>query len=137
MLLPAANVVIANNVFVDKGPQNKVPFVIYASRGINTGEPWSVNGITFKNNATSQSVMIAGGNTTDINLITDTAKNITNAKHLAFADKIQNDYHLTAGSTDLIDKGNRNLYRIADDIDRNKRDNIPDIGAYELTKNNL
>ena len=134
---PPQNVVIANNVFVDKGPQNKVPFVIYASRGINTGEPWSVNGITFKNNVTSQSVMIAGGNTTDINLITDTAKNITNAKHLAFADETQNDYHLTAGSTDLIDKGNRNLYRIADDIDRNKRDNIPDIGAYELTKNNL
>ena len=132
--LPPQNVVIANNVFVDNGPQHKVPFYIYASRGINTGAVNSVNGITFKNNVTSQPVMMLGGNTTDLSQITDTANNVVNAKHLSFVDEKANDYRLTARSTDLIDKSAKDLYLTNVDLTGSARDKQPDIGAYEFIK---
>ena len=131
---PPQNVTIANNVFVDNGPQNKVPFNIYASRGINTGEVVSVNGITFKNNVTSQSQMILGGNTTDIRLITDTIHNVINAKNVGFKDEKIDDYGLTSGSIDLIDKSAKNLYKTNIDHNGRPRDKIPDIGAFEYIK---
>jgi Mn2+/Fe2+ NRAMP family transporter len=131
---PPQNIIIANNVFVDNGPQNKVPFNIYASRGINTGEIVSVNGICFKNNVTSQSKMILEGNTTDISKITDTANIVINAKNINFADEKQNDYHLTANSVDLINRGAEDLYKSNVDCTGNPRDNKPDIGAFEYKK---
>ena len=131
---PPQNVIIANNVFVDNGSQNKVPFYIYASRGINTDEVVSVNGITFKNNVTSQSQMMLGGNTTNINLITDTLHNVVHAKYLGFKDEKINDYELTPGSTDLIDKSANNLYKTNIDHNGKSRDKMPDIGAFEYIK---
>ena len=133
---PPQNVIIANNVFVDKGPQKKVPFYIYASRGINTGKIYSVNGITFKNNVTSQDTMILGGNKTDISMITDMNNNIVNAKNLKFIDEKGYNYNLTSGSTDLINKSSKGTYKTSKDINGNERDSLPDIGAFEYVKNN-
>lgn len=131
---PPQNVTIANNVFIDNGPQNKVPFNIYASRGINTGDIFSVNGICFKNNVTSQSKMILEGNTTDISQITDTANNVINAQNIYFVSEKNNNYKLTGKSTDLINKGAENLYQSNVDCFGNSRDDNPDIGAFEYKK---
>ncbi len=131
---PPQNVIIANNVFVDNGPQKKVPFYIYASRGINTGKVYSVNGLTLKNNVTSQKELILGGNETDISLITDMNNNIVNAKNIGFEDEKNHNYNLTPGSADLIDRSARDLYRVSLDNRDTKRDKYPDIGAFEYIK---
>jgi len=131
---PPQNVIIANNVFVDNGPQKKVPFYIYASRGINTGKVYSVNGLTLKNNVTSQKELILGGNETDISLITDMNNNIVNAGNIGFEDEKNHNYNLTPGSADLIDRSARDLYRVSLDNRDIKRDKYPDIGAFEYIK---
>ena len=126
---PPQNVTIANNVFVDNGPIHKKPVSIFAKRGINTGEPWSVNGVYIYNNVTDKSQMLIQEDYPIESI--DLSNNTVNAKNMNFQDEENFDYRLTAVSTDLIDKGSNIPFRPNNDFLRQIRDRQPDVGAYE------
>ncbi len=126
---PPQNILIANNVFFDNGSIHKKPINIFAERGINTGEIWSVNGVYVLNNVTPQSKLIIQEDYT-IESIDQSTNNI-NAGNLNFVDKENHDYRLTAESTDLVDKGTTEPYFPNNDHGRCLRDIHPDVGAWE------
>ena len=126
---PPQNITIANNAFIDNGPINKKPVVIFAERGINTGEPWSVNGVYIFNNVTDKNKILVQEDYPIESI--DLSQNTLNAKHIEFADAAAHDYRLTAASTDLIDRGSIRCFVPNTDFRGNSRDDPPDVGAYE------
>jgi hypothetical protein len=126
---PPQNITIANNAFIDNGPINKKPVVIFAERGINTGEPWSVNGVYIYNNVTDKNKILVQEDYPIESI--DLSRNTLNAKNMNFLNPAGNDYRLTLTSTDLLDKGSGTPFIPNTDFRRNSRDDHPDIGAYE------
>jgi hypothetical protein len=126
---PPQNITITNNVFVDDGPLRKNPVVIFAERGINTGEPWSVNGVYIYNNVTDKNKILVQEDYPIESI--DLSQNTLNAKNTGFLDAAGHDYRLTPGSTDLIDRGSTRCFVPNTDFRGNVRDDPPDIGAYE------
>ena len=126
---PPQNITIANNAFIDNGPIHKKPVIIFAERGINTGEPWSVNGVYIYNNVTDKSEVLVQEDYPIESI--DLSKNTVNAKHMSFLNAAGHDYRLTPGSTDLIDQGSNTPYYPNTDFRGSIRDRHPDVGAYE------
>jgi hypothetical protein len=127
---PPRNVTIANNVFIDKGSIRKKPISIYAKRGINTGEVWSVDRVYVLNNVTDQSTLIIEEDYPIESI--DQSSDIVNAAYINFVDKTEHDYRLTQASTDLINKGTLAVSLVPNnDFLRQGRDDFPDVGAYE------
>ena len=126
---PPQNITIANNVFVDAGPIHKKPVVIFAERGINTGKPWSVNGVYLYNNVTDKNEVLVQEDYPIESI--DLSSNTLNAKNINFVNAAGHDYRLTLQSSDLLDKGTVDLFVPNNDFLRKSRDEHPDVGAYE------
>ncbi len=128
---PPQNITIANNAFIDNGPLHKKPVIIFAKRGINTGEVWSVNGVFIYNNVTDKDEILVQEDYSIESI--DLSSDVVNATHINFVDEQGRDYRLTSASTDLIDQGTTAPYVPNVDFLRVERDGIPDVGAYEYT----
>lgn len=133
--LPPQNVVVANNIFYDKGPQKKVGFDVWASRGINNGKIDGVNGILVTNNVTANYTLVVPGDGTDVSGIKNDEGNTIKSKTIDFVDESLRDYHLKASSVDLIDKGTKEVYIPNNDFAGKERKGNPDVGAYEYDEN--
>ncbi len=126
--LPPQNVTVANNVFVDAGNMDKKGFLVLANRGINTGAVDSVDGIFVMNNVTDKEVLVTGSG---VEGIRNDQNNTRYATALGFADPSARDYSLTAGSTDLINRGYWVDSAPNSSMNGISRSQCPDVGAFE------
>ena len=118
---PPQNIVIANNVFIDKGDTHKTAVKVMASRGINTGAVDAVNGITVKNNYINVSTLLTKGDYSLSSIDISTCK--TNVSSFGF-DDTNRDYTITSSST-LANSGTSSPYAPIVDMDGNYRAGNP------------
>jgi hypothetical protein len=129
---PPKNIIIANNVFIDTGKENKKAILFAASRGINDPNQKniaSVNGVVISSNYTDHEQLIVPFDKTDMSSI-DLSSNVINFTNFGFDDQ-NRDYQLSP-SSGLIDKGTVDIYFPDVDNAGNLRNQYPDVGAFEL-----
>ena len=126
---PPKNILIANNAFIDNGGQSKYPFKIFANRGVNTGAIDAVNGVFVKNNYTDKDKFLTSDYS---NHQIDLSTNHLNVSESSMGfDDSNRDYTITKSSV-LANAGSKNLYITNIDNTGETRDNIPDVGAFEV-----
>ena len=134
---PPKNIVIANNVFIDKGKTNKYPIKFAASRGINDpniDNVASVNGVTIINNYTDKKVVVEPYESTDLSSV-DLSTNVAEFTDFGFDDD-NRDYSISRNSG-LVNKGTTKIYVPNVDNQGKLRDSTPDVGAYEAISDSL
>lgn len=124
---PPQNILIANNVFFDTGVHDKSPMMVWARRGINTGRPDSVNGITIVNNYTDHAQFIRSGWNPTLDPSNKLSIGVSN---FGFSNDNSRNYTLSSSSI-LVDKGNASIWNPNSDNKKSTRDNKVDIGAFE------